>query len=346
VDNSVNHTNALSNRRLAFTLIELLVVIAIIALLISILLPALNHARKVGQAVKCAANLKDIGTAMAGYQTEWSGTYPPAYIYPTDPQGNYDFYAQDVGHPFGYIHWSWFLYNKGQVDDKSFMCPGYYKGGSPATNPGEGGDWEEGQVDQGGGGPPGSGVKDAQARRLAYAGNAAIFPRNKFTTLLSGGERVNIFTSDSKIGDTGKTILVTEYADNWKITALGEGSGFLSKAHRSINPFVHLSSGADEYSAGLDTPGFTYGDGPYYGLMPTNSVRSGTGFLDTPGISETNAVGRHHVGAADKFIGGGANFLYADGHCEKKSVLQTVKNWEWGTRYFSITGHNKIGPPW
>ncbi|HKQ47307.1 MAG TPA: prepilin-type N-terminal cleavage/methylation domain-containing protein [Phycisphaerae bacterium] len=345
MSDSPDFTNIASRRRLAFTLIELLVVIAIIALLISILLPALNHARKVGQAVKCAANLKDIGSAMAGYQTEWSGTYPPAYIYPTDPQGNYDFYAQDASHPFGYLHWSWFLYNRGTVDDKSFMCPGYYKGGAPRTNPGARGEWEEGQVDQGGGGPPGD-VEDSQAKRLAYAGNAAIFPRNKFTEALSGGQRVNIFTSDSHIGDAGKTILVTEYADNWKVTATGEGGGLLSKAHRSINPFTHLSSGSDEYSAGPDTPGFSYGNGPYYGLLPKKSMQNATGMLDTPGIMETNAVGRHHIGATDSYIGGTANFLYADGHVEKKSVLETVKNWEWGTRYFSITGHNKIGPPY
>lgn len=327
-----------------FTLIELLVVIAIIALLISILLPALSQARKVGQGVKCAANLKDIGSAMSAYLSEWSGVYPAAYIYPSDTEGNYDFYNQDPSHSYGYIHWSWYLYNKGNVDDRSFSCPSYARGGSPRTNPGPTGDWEEGQVDQNGTGPSGS-LQDAQARRLAYAGNAAIFPRNKFTQMLSGGERVNIFTSDSHIGDAGKTILIAEYADNWKVTATGEGGGLISKSHRSINPFTHLGSGSDEYSAAIDAPGFTYGNGPYFGLMPRKSLENATGMLDTPGISETNAVGRHHVGATDAYIGGMSNFLYADGHVEKKSVLETVRNWEWGTRYYSISGHNKVGPP-
>lgn len=53
--------------RRAFTLIELLVVIGIIALLLSLLLPALAHARESGRAARCRSNLKQIHQAMILY---------------------------------------------------------------------------------------------------------------------------------------------------------------------------------------------------------------------------------------------------------------------------------------
>ena len=65
-------------RRQGFTLIELLVVISIIALLVSILLPALGRAREQARAMLCATNMKGVGTAMAVYTTDYDGYFPNA----------------------------------------------------------------------------------------------------------------------------------------------------------------------------------------------------------------------------------------------------------------------------
>lgn len=112
-----------------FTLVELLVVIAVIAILASMLLPALNQAREKARAVKCLGNLKQVGMAISMYARDYDDWFRSGDSGAADPNA--------VGEP---AVWAWGCvlvrhayvpYNRERYRDNVLFCPSVETVGAP-----------------------------------------------------------------------------------------------------------------------------------------------------------------------------------------------------------------------
>ncbi len=104
-----------------FTLIELLVVIAIIAILASLLIPALQKARDRGKSIACVSILKQLGLATGSYIGDNDGYYPPC-IKPDEVVG--DFWCQLLA-PYAPQLFTWQGKSYTEYSKRIFpTCPG------------------------------------------------------------------------------------------------------------------------------------------------------------------------------------------------------------------------------
>ncbi len=344
-----------ANHKKGFTLVELLVVIGIIALLISVLLPALNKAREAANTIKCSANLHSIGSGISLYVADYKGTLPASNFYVGLQIVNGGAQQLPATPDHGYVHWSGYLYAGSKHSDPAdpvyrqltgwemFQCPSLQDGGLPPANTFPANlDNLSGQNEDG---DPNS--VDLQAPRLAYMLNEALAPRSVFVKGFRGATQPYHFVRAGRVRHNGETILATEFWGTpavMQATSNVDGSAGVSNSRRPV-------SGISANGSGLSSPDQAY-KLPFGGQFVWATVKQLTpnpeAAIPAGAIPDTTLdfVGRNHGSKKLGTVAGDtragwdlrkSNFLYLDGHVETKSVVDTVypRN-QWGDRFYSI----------
>jgi prepilin-type N-terminal cleavage/methylation domain-containing protein/prepilin-type processing-associated H-X9-DG protein len=352
----------MAHKRRGFTLVELLVVIGIIALLISILLPALARARDAGNTTKCLSNLRSIGQGMAMYLSDYHNTFPAAYTYNNmQLNGNSESPTSPI---WGYINWSSYLYaNSANNQDPAtfthtfgwdqFQCPTIDKGGlAPADT--FAGNLDAGQpVDAG---PVNTGTfqwagNDFQAPRLSYTVNEAICPRNKFVlNFQNNNTRIYQYVRAGQIRSSASVILATEFNWDWHVvSAAGEinTAASVCKSHRPTCGFIPLDPGVPFDFSTLPPPN-PFGLKQYRRAQVSDLLPNPNAATISGSQTRLDWVGRNHGRPSTDSSGFNlmtSNFLYVDGHCETKNIRDTLSpKFEWGEDMYSLRPHGDIAP--
>jgi prepilin-type N-terminal cleavage/methylation domain-containing protein/prepilin-type processing-associated H-X9-DG protein len=274
--------------RSAFTLVELLVVVGIIALLVGMLLPALNRAQAASRKIKCLSNLRSIGQAMVNYSTDNRGYIVPAFNIPTR--------GQVCLAPAAMEGWPAILDRDGYLKsadlsrstDTVFYCPDTFdlygmQNGQTASNPG----FPRGYIEwpmqftgtTGSDSDPQQGVTIPVGSGVSNGGYDKIF---KCSYWMNSWNPIGVSTTTT----IGTSNIYYSVSVNWGPDTAGTYT------------IPNKSTGIKDASRLI-----TVADGVYMGRQGVDQV----GMLNS-------RVGFRHTGG--KGVNTGANAVFADGHAE------------------------------
>jgi len=312
---------------------ELLVVIAIITVLMSVLMPVLSRVKEQSGAVKCRANIRAVYAAVCSYSGGYDNYYPSAYYYNgLTLQGAKQYPVKPLD---GYRHFSDIISEGDYIAHQAFQCPQLKKGGLPPANT-VSSNLESGQRAEV------EGVVDRQALRNAFAVNEALFPGYCYMKGFNNADRASRFVRSTEIVQPASTICLTEMTGMWKRADINNDG--VCRSYMPVHAFMALGASLKEKfnlnmaggNSGGNRPCFEYG--PYtrvtVDMLPSDAQRY-------QAASRLNLVGSNHRLGSDKT----ANFVYADGHIENKTLRQTIETFQWGKKVYSVKGDNRVALP-
>jgi prepilin-type N-terminal cleavage/methylation domain-containing protein/prepilin-type processing-associated H-X9-DG protein len=281
-----------------FTLIELLVVISIIALLISLLLPALAKAKEEAVTTSCSARLRSLGQLANVYATTYEGMYPAGEVSDNTPPYPY----QGASQYALWVNLLWYNYAGAPVTPDNVAVRGYIRVKSEPTPAGLAAKFA-GLFEDPGALVPNIADIPGQDWMVNYAANPYVF-------LAAARNNPAISMPSSEIQSASNVILFGDanqaYSDGdcqWY-----QGGDEFEWGYPGTNSYINYCTGLKHFS--LTAPFI-----PGFGGHATTIITTNSDYPVIPNGYNYNITGlryRHNLTTSD--ASGVANAVFADGH--------------------------------